>query len=402
MVSALAIASGFAGTAVLVASSAPVTQAGADPASSTAFVGVGADVTQDLYNAFTGEAPNPGSGVNNVTFYSPLSSSTATLNKTIVSYDANPQGGSTTSPGTLTSKLGGPTFDRPNASSAGTLALDASLNGGTFEDSVGDSAGLVNIGGQVDFARTAAKPATSGSDLTWLPFARDGVGILVYNNGATGVTDITEGDLFNLYTSATGTATFDGHTYTACLPINSASPVKNLAAAIGSTATVIEAAAANANCNNTITQNNGNSFIANLPSGTQYAIIPLSAGSWIGQANGVGYDRSATARADGADLADITNAASVDLGQPYTVSGGKEVPNDTYDSDSSFGYYVSTVVPTAKISGFTANPALVSLFSGSTSAICSTSAQATISLFGFDPLPPTTCGSSTILGKGDS
>ncbi len=402
VLAALAIASGVAGTTVLVASTSPVTQAGADPASSTAFVGVGADVTQDLYNAFAGEAPNPGSGVNNVTFYTPLSSSTATLNKTIESFDANPQGGSTTAPGTITTKLGGPTFDRPNASSAGTLALDASLNGTTFEDSTGDTAGLVNVGGQIDFARTAALPANAGSDLTWLPFARDGLGILVYNNGATGVTPITEGDLSNLYTSATGTATFDGQTYTACLPINSASPVKNLAKAIGSTATIIEAAAANAHCNNSITQNSGNSFIAGLPTGVQYAIIPVSAGSWIGQANGVAYDRSATARADGADLADITNAASVDLGKPYTVVSGKEVPNDTYDSDSSFGYYVSTVVPTSKISGFGGSLPLENLFVGSSSQICSTSAQQTIALFGFDPLPSTTCGSTTLIGKGNS
>lgn len=404
VVTALAIASGFAGTVGLVASTTPVTQAGADPTAATAFVGVGADVTQDLYNAFAGEAPNPGSGVNNVTFYTPLHSSLATNSVTIQSWDANPQGGSTQAPGTITTKKSGPTFDRPSSSGAGTKALDASLNGTNFANSVGSN-GSVNVGGQIDFARTAAVPATGGTDLTWLPFARDGLGILVYNNGVvTGPTQITWSDLDTIYTNGTGTDTFDGNTYTACLPLNTASPVKNLASALGlgsNTAPLITAAT-NAGCNGTITQNNGNSFVAGLPAGTHYAIIPISAGSWIGQANGVAYDRSNIARADGVDLADIVNQSLVDLGQPYTVSGGKEVANDTYDSDSAFGYYISTVAPTAKVDGaFGSNPALENLFVGSTSQICTTG-QATVSLFGFDPLPSSTCGSATVIGTGNN
>ncbi len=401
--SALAIASGLAGTVGLVASTTSVTQAGADPAAATAYVGVGADVTQDLYNAFAGEAPNPGPGVTNVKFYSPLASSLATNSITLQSWDANPQGGSTASPGTITTKKSGPTFDRPSSSGAGALALDASLNGTTFANTTGSN-GAVNVGGEIDFSRTAALPAvTPGSDLTWLPFARDGLGILVYNNGVVGPsTQITESDLSTIYTNGTGVDTFDGHSYIACLPLNSASPVKNLAKAIGSTAGTIEAAAGAAKCNNTITQNSGNSFVSGLPSGTQYAIIPVSAGSWIGQANGVAFDRSNTARAKGVDLADIVNGSSVDLGQPYTGAAPNEVPNDTYDSDSAFGYYISTVVPSQDLDTvYPGIPAIINLFEGSTSQICSTSAQATEKIFGFDPLPAATCGSPTLIGTGN-
>jgi hypothetical protein len=406
---ALAVASGFAGTIGLIATTSPVIQAGADPASSTAFVGVGADVTQDLYNAFAGEAPNPGAGVA-VNFYTPISSGSATNDVEIQSWDANPQGGSTLTPGSIITKDAGPAFDRPNSSGAGTTALDASLNNTTYINSTGTSAtsGAVNVGGQIDFARTAAGVNATGGDLTWLPFARDGLGILVYNDGATPATKttITEQDLNVLYTTGgagqgAGTDTFDGHTYIGCLPNNSASPVKNLAKAIGSTAATIEAAATNVNCNNTATQNSGNSFLTSLPSGTDYAVIPVSAGSWIGQANGVGYDRSNTARADGVDLADIVNASSTDLGQPYTVVSGKEVANDSYDSDTSWGYYISTVVPSSKIGTFGYSAPLEALFDGPSSVLC-TSAQSTVTLFGFDPLPSSTCGSTTVIGTGDN
>ncbi len=399
---ALAIASGFAGTVGLIASTSPVTQAGADPASSTDFVGVGADVLQDLFNAFAGEAPNPGPGVTNVTQYFPIHSTDATNFIQIQSWDANPQGGTTQAPGTIVTKVSGPAFDRPSSSGAGTKALDASLNGTTFANTTG-SDGAVNVGGQIDFARTAAVVNSPGSDLTWLPFARDGVGILVYNDGVVSntPTTITEQELNALYTGD-GQDTFDGHTYIACLPLNSASPVKNLANAIGSTTTVIEGAAEDVNCNGTITQNSGNSFVSGLPSGTQYAVIPVSAGSWIGQANGVAYDRSNTARADGVDLADIVNAGGTNLGQPYSGTAPNEVANDTYDSDSAWGYLVSTVVPTSKISGFTANAALENLFVGPSSVICGTSAQQTVTSFGFDPLPAATCGSTSLIGKGDN
>jgi hypothetical protein len=406
---ALAIASGFAGTVGLVATTTPVTQAGADPTSTTALVGVGADVSEDLYNALAGEAPNPGPGVTPI-FYTPLHSSAATNSVTLASFDANPQGGTTLTPGQITTKTSGPAFDRPNSSSAGTLALDDSVTGNPYNNTTSDSIGPVVISGQVDFARTAKGVTNAGSDLTWIPFARDALGILYYNDGTapSSPVKLTASQLAALYTSSTGKAVINGVTVYACLPISTSSPVSNLAKTLGISSTAEQTAATAAGCNGTaqnIQQNSGNSFVAGLPAGASYAVIPISSGSWIGQANGVGYDRSATARADGVDLADITNASSVDLGQPYTVVAGKEKPSTTYYQDSAWGYNLSTVVPTSKISGFRANAAIEDLFVGASSELCSSTgqdAQATVNLFGFDTLSGSegTCGSITT--EGDS
>ena len=69
IVAALAVASGTAGLASLTALSA-TPSAQADPLSATAEVGVGADVTQDVFDALSGAAaPNSA----NTTFYTPLS-----------------------------------------------------------------------------------------------------------------------------------------------------------------------------------------------------------------------------------------------------------------------------------------------------------------------------------------
>jgi hypothetical protein len=404
--SALAIASGLAGTVGLVASTTSATEAGADPPTATAFVGVGADVSQDLYNALAGQAPNPGPGVT-PQYYTPLHSTSATGSWTIQSFDASPQGGTTLTPGNITTKLSGPAFDRPNSSSAGTLALDDSLNGsGTIEynNTTSDSIGPVDIANQVDFARTAKGVTNPGSDLTWIPFARDALGFLYYDNGATpsSPTPISSAQIKSLYSSATGTLTINGVTVYACLPLSSSSPVSNLYKALGYTSSsTIEAAATAANCNSNIQQNSGNSFVAGLPSGAQYAVIPISSGSWIGQFNGVGFDRSATARTDGVDLVNLTDTAtSTDLGQPYNLVSGKEVPNTTYYQDTSFGYNLSTVIYTKYVSGIHANHAIDDLFVGPTSELCNSTAQATVNLFGFDSLTASegTCGSTTTQG----
>ena len=254
--------------------------------------------------------------------------------------------------------------------------------------------------GQIDFARTAKGVTTSGTELTWIPFARDALGVLYYANGTTALENLTTAELNGLYSSGTGTASIDGQTVTACLPISTSSPVTNLVNAIGVTKTQAEAAATASGCNTNIQQNSGNAFLQGLPSGVKYAVIPISSGSWIGQANGVGYDRSATARADGVDLASITDGSN-NLGQPYTGTAPSEVPSTTYYQSSSYGYNISTVVPTQSITGNFSNAALVSLFVGSGSTLCSTAAQSTAHTFGFDSLTSGegTCGSTTLEGN---
>ena len=93
IVAGLAIASGTVGVASLTA---VTTQAQADPSSQTAFVGVGADVTEDVGDTLSGVAPNPSSGATNITYYSPLHATAADGGQSIESFDASPEPGTTT------------------------------------------------------------------------------------------------------------------------------------------------------------------------------------------------------------------------------------------------------------------------------------------------------------------
>ena len=75
-VAALAVVSGTAGLASLTALSGPSAQA--DPVSTTAEVGVGADVPQDVFDGLTG-ASAPGTATTQ--FFTPLHASTANDNR---------------------------------------------------------------------------------------------------------------------------------------------------------------------------------------------------------------------------------------------------------------------------------------------------------------------------------
>jgi hypothetical protein len=396
MAAVLAIATGTLGVASLIVATGP---AQADPASTTAFVGVGADVTQDLYAAYTGASPAPGYSTAATNFFTPLHSSAATDNYTINSFDAQPFGGTTTAPGCITTKTGGPSFDRPNSTTAGLAALLDSVNNVKWENSSGSCTNAtVSVTGQIDFARAARGPKTSGTTLTFIPFARDGLGVLYFDHGNGHLASLTTASLTTLYSQASGQTTINGDTVDACLPIAGSTPRSNLETAIGVTDATAQIAAAAVGCS-TITQNSGNSFYAfasALPSNVD-AVIPISSGSWESQANAVAVDRSNLARAGGVDLAAIDS-----LGQPYTGTAPSEVPSTTYYTSSQYGYNVYTVLPTSDVSGAFQNAALESLFVGSGSAACATSAQTTAHTFGFDSLTVAegTCGSITTQGNG--
>ena len=394
MATAIALASGTAGLATLVSITS---NAQADPSFVSAYAGVGADVTQDVYAGLSGASPAPPSPV--VNWNTPLHSSGATNNRTIDSFDANPLGGTTSNPGCVTTKLGGPSFDRPNSTTAGLAALLAAQTGSGFLNSSASCTGTaVNTVGQIDFARAARGPKTSGTTLTFIPFARDGLGVVYFDHSTGHIASLTTAQLTALYSSSTGTSTIGGDTVFACLTISGSTPRSNLEAAIGVSDSTANTAANAAGCNNLI-QNSANSFYSfasGLSLGSD-AVVPISSGSWISQANGLAVDRSNLARAGGADLAAIDS-----LGKPYSGSAPSELPNTTYYQSAQYGYNVYTVVPTSKLSGFTQDAALESLFVGSGSSLCSSLEQGIVNNFGFDSLTGTegTCGSTTQTGNG--
>ena len=176
---ALALASGTAGLATLVSFTST---AQADPSFISGYVGVGADVTQDAYAAFSGASPAPPTSAT-VNYFQPIHSSAATNNRTIDSFDANPSGGTTVNPGCITTKAGGPSFDRPNSTTAGLAALLASVTGAGFVNSSGSCTGTAVIDHRTDRLRPSRpRPEDGRTTLTFIPFARDALGIVYYDH----------------------------------------------------------------------------------------------------------------------------------------------------------------------------------------------------------------------------
>jgi len=392
----VALAAGVLGVAGAAAGLGTGTPAHADPAYwAGSFVGVGSDSVQDLFDAFAGEAPSP--PASNVQFYTPLHSSAATNNETISSFDAYPPGGSTSSPGCITGKINGPAFDRPTSSSTGITALNAAISGSGWEASTASCTNaLVNVTGQIDFARSASGPSTTGTTLTFIPFGQGATGYAYFDHGTGNASSLTTAQLTALYSSSTGQITLaSGDTLEACLPASGTAVRKTFEKAIG-VSDGTAAIAATANGCNSLPQNNGNTFysqFSSLPTGTD-VIVPFYVPSWIAQADGIGTDTSNTARAN------AVNLGSIDGNAPFTGSIPNLVPNTSF-YQSGYGATAYVVVPTNKVTGTFKNNALVSLFAGSTPAICSSSTQTTLHLFGFDSLTSSegTCGSTTTEGN---
>src|SRR5436305_11825 len=158
----------------------------ADPVERTSYYGVGSDTTQAVVDGLAGAEPYPTWKVatpSNI-FYTPVHSSLASGQKTLSSFDAVEQGDGITAGNAascISTRPGGPTFDRPNGSGSGVLALRASFgkapspNTSGFQVTANSCTGaIVNIPQQVDFARSSSGPSsTSTTDFTWIPFARD-------------------------------------------------------------------------------------------------------------------------------------------------------------------------------------------------------------------------------------
>jgi hypothetical protein len=401
---ALAVLCGTAGLASLTALG---TQAQADPVSVTGYVGVGSDVTQDFFDSLSGAAAPD---TPTTTFFTPLHTSATEDNRVVQSFDAFPTGGSTLNPGCITTTFGGPSFDRPNSSTNGIAALLAAVNGGNSWENPSASCtnAEVNVTGQINFARSARGPKTSGSTLTFIPYGRDATAILIYDHGDGALNDLTTAQLKSIYSSTTGQTDIGGDEVEGCLPLSGSAVRSNLESAISVSDSTASAEAeaddpsGTTDCSQ-VQQNSGNAFWNNfassLPSGTD-AIIPISAGDWIGQANGVSVDESNTARSEGLTLASITDG-STNIGSPTSGTIPDLTPNTTYYEDTNYGYNLYTVVPSNKISGTFADGGLESLFVGSTSALCSVPSTQ-LRQFGFDELTGTegSCGTTTQTGNG--
>ena len=356
IVAALAVASGTAGLASLTALSGASAQA--DPLSTTAEVGVGADVTQDVYEALSGAgAPNTAT----TTFYTPLHADGGQRQHDDPVLRRLPAGRLDPQPGLHHHQDRRPVLrpaqlhhQRHRRPQRGDQRLG-----------LGEHLGLVHQrSGQRDrpdrLRPGRPGPEDRGHVLTFAPFARDAVAYLYFDHGDGNLNALTTAQLKSLYSGTL--TTIGGDTVKPCLTITGSTPRSNLETAIGVSDATAQTTAHNAGCDQ-IQQNSGNAFysFASTLGSTTDAIIPISSGDWIAQANGVAVDESATARAHGVTVGSV-NDGGTNLGLPTTGTAPNLAPNTTYYQSTSYGYNLYTVLPTNVLSGFGEDATLVSLF----------------------------------------
>jgi hypothetical protein len=336
--------------------------------------------------------------------------------KTISSYDAIPAGGSASAPGCITTKPGGPAFDRPNGSGNGIAALshafDTPANSGwqaSASNPPSCTVGTLNpapsVSGQIDFARSSRGPKVAGTALDYIPLFRDAVDFAFFKaNGTADISTLSLTQLQTLYSNtATGTITVGADTVKACLPQSGSGTRSFFLGAIGvADAGTADVAATAAGCNGQ--EENGANTFATTAAACIDAVIPFSAGSFISQINpGNATDRSSTGVAAGVDLG-IINPGGPGAVKPYTgVATAPPIAIDsTYYSNTTFGRDLYAVISQSKCGATCGgaglgDPGLKSLFAGATSAVCSAAAQTTANNFGFATFTtlagtPSTCG----------
>lgn len=412
----------------------------ADPSFANAKQGVGSDTIQDILDAYAGASPfSPSS---HATFYIPLDSGSgvapgagvAASHVSIASWDAIPLGGSASNPGAISTHLGGPSFDRPNGSSNGVAALKASLGFGpsgacvaganAWEASTASSThACVNIPNQVDFARSSRGPNATGTNLTFIPFARDAVTYAYFVKGTANIAALTGTQLNQLYSSNTGTITVGSDTVKACLPQAGSGTRAFFESAIGVNDTQAGNAATAAGCNGQ-EENGANTFFttANGFAANTDSVIPFSAGSWLSQLNGKAVDRSSSGATSGVKLGDPDSIAGPT--GPLSGTAPNLTENTPYYENNTWGRDVFIVVGTSSIdpTSFTQDADLWGLFGQSTDtaasfgpspsigtgpAICSSTAQTLANSFGFTSLDTAmttkyTDGTSHALPCGDA
>ncbi|MCI3274861.1 Ig-like domain repeat protein [Streptomyces cylindrosporus] len=333
----------------------------ADPTPAGTFrqlVGVGSDTTQDVLNALAGDT------VNSISYSASAVKSASGAG--VASYDAiEPGTGSTTSK--ITTRTGGPSFARPNGSGNGRIALTKSLTGEAYPDSAG-----VAIKGQVDFARSSGGPSASGSALTYIPMARDAVGVAVRGSA---LDTLTVKQLHDIYNGSL--TTVNGQTVHPRIPQSGSGTRKFFLNAIGLQDTELAASVT------VVQENQGNTALTE-----DGALVPFSVGSWIAQNNGVSPDYTTTAAAAGGHLAAVQLPGDTGATSPVTTVNGKLSPVNAYYENSTFGRDVYNVVPTRAVDPtsifFDKDLYDVFVTSGShTAALASDSAESVIASFGF-------------------
>lgn len=325
-------------------------------------VGVGSDTTENLVNGL------------------------GTVVTNIGSYDA-------TGSATIQTRTGGVSFNRPNGSGNGQKALSASINAGGSH--VWPSGTGVNITGQVDFARSSSSPSGSlpGSDLTFIPFAKDAVSFAV-NASSDFPRDVALGlaaqdsispapfTLRNIYrgtVTSFSDADFNSVTIRPLLPQTGSGTRSFWIGSLGLTEAAITAGGVATDLGNTVQEHNG-TFITGAGD-----VAPFSVAQYIQQGNYAALPTTVVERRGNIQLGNIGSS------KPYVSSsatGGLEI-NPAFPVNR----LVYNVVETARLTGTSAaDVQLQQTFKGSNSQVCA--ASTTVKQYGFGTIG-SLCGNTT-------
>ena len=378
------LAVGFALTAVL-GTQLSMGSAQADPKQLSALVGVGSDTTQDVSNAFAGFSD----GI----YYTPIRSSTASLARQVISFDATPPAGA--GDNCIITRVSAPGFQRPNGSGNGRAALSRALDGNRWGSA--DCGGLVDVNGLIDYARSSssAGPIVVNGPLTQIPFARDAMSFAYKRNGGLGgaITSLTAAEITSLYNTGTLVKN-NGTENVTIIPCGIQQGSGTYSFWLGRTGGVSNDNLNTVTCNNLggtgrLQENDPVGLAAKAalaPAGTQ-VIIGFSAANFIAKSNLVATPNPVTS---GVNLGFIDGVA------PFTGTGTSLAANAPFYA-TSFGRFIFNVLPTGILVG-AGNIDIKTMFVGTSSAVCQ--ATTTIQTFGFLPLTGTgvnACGDTTQL-----
>lgn len=324
--------------------------ASADPSGAKDINGTGSDTTQDVVSGVASVVTNLGS-------YDATGSSTITVN--------------------------GITFARPVGSGAGVRALSSSVRGIAYS-------GTTLPVGTLQFARSSSLRSESGTQLTYVPFAKDAVSI-ASSASSDFPKDVALGlagqatDLFTLRNIYLGTVTsfldssFTAITIRPLLPQQNSGTRAFWLSALGTNETAITAGGKATDLGNTVIEHDG-SFLT-----TDGDIVPFSVAQYIAQGNYRSLPTTVVERRGNIVLSNI------DTVKPIVYAGGVVQLN----ADFPVSRLVYNVVETRALTTATpsaSDTAVRAAFVGATSGVCSAGAQ--IKQYGFATIP-TLCGNTS-------
>jgi ABC-type phosphate transport system substrate-binding protein len=341
------VVAAFAAAALAIGTAAP---AYADPTGPKLLNGTGSDTTQDVMGGVASVVTNLGN------------------------WDAV---------GSANITVDGTTFARPIGSTAGVRALSSSIRGIAY-------VGTVLPVGTLEYARASALRTESGTQLTYIPFARDAVTI-AFNQSSDFPRDVTLGaagqptNAFTLRNIYLGTVTSfidaagNSVTIRPLLPQVNSGTRTYWVSVLGTTEAALTAGARATDLGNTVQEHDGRFLTRDGD------IVPFSVGQWLAQSNYSTLATSVTERRGQAIL------GGIDTVKPVIYDGATTTTNPDF-LPSRLVYNVVETRALTSIPAIGDDLAIRAAFAGTTSAVCAATTQ--IKTYGFATIG-TQCGNTT-------